>query len=126
MNPRDLMPSRTLRLLLLALILMTVALLAAPRGADAALVIKVAGTSTRVVPARRDGTVVVTPRTPRVAVAVRPPARHVLVAHRHGSQTIVKCRGRLDRRSWVPGRWEHTGPRTSRWIPGHWRMVRRG
>ncbi|MCP4572813.1 MAG: BcpO-related WXXGXW repeat protein [bacterium] len=126
MKPRDLMPSRTLRVLLLMLIFMTLALLATPRGAEAGLVIRVKAAPVKVISAPRAKTVIVAPRAPRVMVAAKPPVRHVTVAYRSGPRTVVKCGSPAPHRVWVAGHWERTGPRTSRWIPGHWKIVRRG
>lgn len=124
MKPHDLMPSRTLRGLLLALILMTVALLAAPRNADAGLVIRAKAGPVKIISSPRAKAVVVGPS--RGVTVHRPrPAGRVLVAKRVGPRTVVKCGVRKApvQRVWVPGHWVKTGPRTSRWVPGHWKRV---
>lgn len=128
MKATTLKPSRTLRTVLLSILVLVSFLLALPRPVEAQLVVKVRKQPVKMVKAPRTQ---VTVTGNHRAVRAKPAVTRVTVlpgAHAKSLRTAVVTRCPVrhrhdDHRVWVPGHWVRTGPRSSLWMAGRWQKV---
>ncbi len=132
MKRNELMPSRTLRVIFLTVILLVGMALALPRRADAALILRAQIGPVKIVSTPYAKSLVIGQPACNKYVKVHKAhrksyrrnhrGRHAVLLKnvRRGATVRCSCRQHRVDRFWVAGHWVRTGPRTSRWVIGHW------